>query len=183
MPPNRPPPVACRAKQLGNDFRLRRCPRLESPRLFHLGRTLALTNRMTLVLPRNKRLSYCSEYWAFMVWKPTRATAATHSPLAIIPSMCHYVFIGVRYGCGHTVPVRIGRLVVPCEDAGCRTSLNHPQPCSTCMENCYTVIDVASTQVLTHTTRECNPCRVRRAQREGRTPMYRRARSRRTDAD
>jgi hypothetical protein len=183
MPPIRPPPVACRAKQLDHDFRLRRRPKSEPPRPFRLDRTLALTNWKTLVLLRHKRPSYCSGYWAFIVKKPTRATAATHSPLAITPSMCHYVFIGVRYGCGHTVPVRIGRLVVPCEDAGCRTSLNHPQPCSTCMENCYTVIDVASTQVLARTARECNPCRVRQAQREGRTPLYRRARSRRTDAD
>jgi hypothetical protein len=105
MPPNRPPPVACCTKQLGNNFQLRCCPKSESLWPFHLGRTLVLTNQMTLMLLHNKHLSYCSEYWAFTVWKPTQATAAIHSPLTIIPShvsLCvHRRAIWLRTYCTH----------------------------------------------------------------------------------
>jgi hypothetical protein len=94
-------------------------------------------------------------------------------PPPLLLTMCYYTFAGVRFACGHTMPIRLERLVHPCEDIGCRTSLTHPQPCDGCMETYYTILNVDSSCILNCASRECNPCRIYQAQQEGRTPIRR----------
>jgi hypothetical protein len=96
---------------------------------------------------------------------------ATRSPPPLLLTMCYYTFAGVRFTCGHTMPIWLEWLVHPCEDMGCWTSLNHPQLCDGCMETCHTILNVNSSRILNHTSWECNPCRIYRAQQEGCTPI------------
>ena len=110
--------------------------------------------------------------------KLTAATVATQR-LLFASTMCYYTFAAVQYRCGHSTPIRLERLVHACGNPDCRTSPHHPQPCDSCLTTCYTTLDVAESRVFAHADCECNPCQVRRAQQEGRTPGSSRRRRRR----
>jgi hypothetical protein len=89
-----------------------------------------------------------------------------------LPPMCYYMFAGIQFTCGHTMPVQLEWLVNPCEDTGCQTSLNHLQLCDTCMDTYYTTFNVDSSHLLTCASCECNPCWIYQAQQEGCTPTH-----------